>query len=443
MSRELAPIWEGAHPVYRFRIRDGLGWRDMASAAVEVYIEDADTGASLGMRPGVIISPKVDGYVDIVLRGKETDFGGLGGRIALIPRIYYATGLDGTPAANLLLNPSFDTDSVAPTGIADNWSLIGAQTAVWAVYANDSAPPSIFGNFQLVGHPSTSDPDYIQQSFSGQSIAVGDQYSSGVWHRTDGIGGTLGDTHAIFFRTGANANSIVRFKVGSNDWYFSTGTLVSPTAETTCAMGLDGRGTTLSNRYDDAFFFKGTWAKFFGERLIVPVKRHPRAPKTSNQIAGIGGFEQDSNVDGVADGWSKQGAGGTFTIEKTALNVAEGTASQKVVLTDQSSIYLIARPRRKYVVGEQWNASVKLKTNGALTVGVGTGGFKITLGTEAFEAAPQQSAAAIFGTNQPTFTTYTATLTIATVDRSQLAVTLWLNGVTGTIWLDDVRLWKT
>lgn len=440
--REFDPIWDGAQgPIFRFSVRDVAGVRDMATAAVELYVED-DDGNPLGMRPGVVISPKVNGEVNVMLKGSETDFAGLGDRLVLVPKFYYATSLAGLPATNLLANPSFDAATgTPPARLPDGWTLVGARTATWDNYANDPAPPAIFGTFQLVKHATVSEPDYIQQVLS-LSAAAGDVLSVGCWHRChSGAGEAANDDHALKFHLGLNADTIQRLRVGSNDWYFTVGSVVADTTFSAATVAIDLRGTTMSNRLDEAFAFLGTWRTFFGERKRIQVKPRSRPVKSTNQIAKVGGFEKDSNADGFPDTWSNQAAGVTFSMEKIPANVAEGSSSLKAVLTDETNNLIRLVWRDKYLAGETWRARVKVKTSGALSGGSGTGGYSIALQTAPFDGV-DQLASTTLGTSLGSFTDHEVTLAL-TADRSELWITINLNGQTGTLWLDDVRLDRT
>lgn len=445
MSRPLREIWNGEQgPVYRFRLRDGAGVRDMATAAVEFYIEDQD-GASYGMRPGVIAGARADGTVDLQLRGRESDWPSTPKDLFVIPKLYYATAPDGTPAVNALLNPSFDTASgTNPTRIATSWSQSGSG-GVFDNYANDPAPSVIYGagTFQLVNNPTGN---YLFQNVAA-TPSIGDIWSFGCWVRGSAISGSQDDFNSIAMSGigGTQEDIVVRLPVGEFDWRFLRGELVMmQSSHTTMRMSLFAESPhTGSWRFDEAFMFAGRWAVFYADAMRIPVKSRSRIPKASNQLKGIGSFEVDSNADGVSDAWTKLGSGGTFSIEKNPAHVSEGAASQKAVLTDQSEVSLRHVFRGRFRPGDTWRASVMVKTNGALTIGSGTGGFNIVLQTQYFEASPVSSVATNFGTNLATFTEHSTSLAITGAERSELMVDIGLGGVTGTVWIDDVKLERT
>lgn len=446
--RELAPIPDGdTGPIYPFRLRDSSGDVDLAAIAVEFFVYDED-GTLVARRVGRPVSPKSGGVLQLMLLGKETDWDGAGRGLILKPKIYGAVTPAGAWATNLLLNPSFDTDANAD-GIADSWALQGAKTATWAVASDDPWPPSIFGNYQLVAHATISplDPDYIQQAPT-VSLSVGDRLSVGCWHRilgvtSDAVGGVKNNNHAIFFRCGAQADTFAQFEIGTRDWYFITGSVVTPTAEAAATVGIDSRGTKSSNRYDDAFAFNGTWRILPVEPYRVWVRPTRSVTKTGgNIIARVGSFEQDSNSDGIPDGWRLPSAGtNTYSIEANPANVAHEDRSLKVVLAGATGKTLEYVRRGKFRSGETWRAKVKVKTSGALTGSPSAGQWAIQVRGDYFDgdAALQFGAATDFGTSLAVFTEYQADIAL-TSDLSALVIVLNLNGVTGTAWLDQVQL---
>jgi hypothetical protein len=443
--RNLTPTWDGDEgPVYQFRIRNGSSALDTSIAAVEFYIYD-QYGTFVARRAGLPMSPKSSGVVNLMLLGRETDWDGAGRTLILKPKVYAAVNSDGLPSSNLLINPSFDTASGSlPARIATGWNLGGARTAIWDSYANDAFPPTIFGNFQLVNHPTISDPDYIQQGPS-VSLAAGDRLSVGCWHRfhapegTQVAGGVKNDNHGIFFRCGSQQNSHVQFEIVTSDWYFASGSVVTPTAETVAVMGIDGRGTTGSNRYDEAFCFVGEWLTPTIEPMRIVVKPRSRVVKTENQVAGIGGFEQDSNGDGLADSWAKYGSVNTFSMERNPQNVSEGFSSQKVVLNNASVDNIFISRRGRFQWGETWEASVMVKTNGPLSGSGGGSGFGIQLQTQYFDGGPPILDSKLFDPDLPAFTKFSTLITMPE-DRKELLILIFLCGYTGTAWIDDVQL---
>jgi len=440
--RDLPGFHDGdTGPVYRFRAKDDGSAVDQSIVAVEMYVYD-NAGTLLARRAALPVSPKSSGFLDLMLLGRECDWLGLGKDLVLKPKVYALVAPDGSAATNLLLNPSFDTDAGAD-GVADSWAMQGAKVATWAILNDDPFPPVIFGSTQRVKHAGLVDTDYILQT-AAATIAAGDRYSFGVWHRSDGVGGTPADTHAIVAKLGASTPVVSRFRVGTNDWYFVTGSVYATQAETSWSLWVDGRGTTLDNRYDDAFLGKGDWRTIPVEPYRLPVAPRSVPAKTTNQVAGVGSFEQDSDGDGFADGWSKaNAAGATFAMEYNPANVHVGRASQKLTVAALSGKFVRHIRRARYVSGETWRATVRVKTNGALAGAPTTGQWALRVSTDNFQdVAPQQNGSiADFGTNLGTFTLYQSDIVLAaTVDALRIDVNL--NGVTGAAWIDDVQLFK-
>jgi len=437
--KDLSPIWNGeTGQVYRFQLKDSGAVLDTSACAVEFYVYD-DAGTLLTRRAGIPVSPKSGGLVDLSLLGREIDWPAEK-HLILKPKIYVAVSPTGAVATNLLSTPSFDTDGDA-NGIADNWSLQGALTATWALVTDDPYPPVIFGSAQRVKHAGLADPDYIQQN-PAVTLAVGDRLSAGVWARHTGTAGAAAsDTHALFFRRNGGSNTYVRFQVTERDWYFVQGTLTVDSAQSSAFMGIDARGTTLDNRFDDAFLFKGDWRTVPVDPLRIRVRNRQRVSKNVNQIQGTGGFEEDTNGDGLADGIAKIGSGSVFTIDKDPGHVYQGRAAQKIALFNSSNHSVRAVKRGRFVNGEVWAASVRVITAGALTGGGGSGGFGVKISTQTFDGAAPLSATTNFGTNLAVFTLYTAQITLD-ADRDALVVDVLLNGQTGTIWIDDLQLYR-
>jgi len=429
-------------PIYRFTCKDAGVVIDQSSCAVEAWVYD-EAGTLLTRRVCLPVSPKSTGQVDLMLLGRESDWDGLGKTLVVKPKIWAAVAPGGTAATNLLLNPSFDTDADVD-GVADSWSLQGAKTATWAVVSDDPYPPVVFGSAQRTFHAALGQADFIQQSPS-VTLNVGDILSVGCWHRCTGTPGAAeNDSHAIFFRRNGGTNGIARFRVTEKDWYFVRGALVVDSAQSSAVVGVDLRGTTLDNRLDDAFAFVGEWWSVPTEARRIRIKPRNRPSKNSNQIAEYGSFEQDSNADGLADGWSKANAGtATLAIEKLTTDVYVGAASQKLTLAALSGKRLEFIHRGKFKAGDVWRASVRVKTNGALTGSPSAGQWAIQLATDPFceDAAPVTGTAVDFGTNLATFTLYQASVTIG-AETNSLHLSIWINGVTGTAWIDDCQIYR-
>jgi hypothetical protein len=208
-------------------------------------------------------------------------------------------------------------------------------------------------------------------------------------------------------------------------------------------------------RFDDAFLFKGTWASFAGEVFRLPVRARSRPSKTNftneNFIAGLGGFEVDTNADGVADGWSKTGATNTYAIERDPdhLNLGispTGTGAEKVTLNAATTDRLRLLLRGHFKAGETWRFQVYYKNSGALSGSPANGDFGIVLHTEQFDGVYEESslAGANFATTSiATYASKFRTLAL-TADHSVLVCDINLKTATGgTLWLDDALLWRT
>lgn len=443
--RERTPSFDGDQgAIRRYTIRDGAV-RDLSSAAVEVYYE-TEKGVSLGMVPGVIVGVKSGGKIDVMLRGRETDFDGLGGTIVEIPKVYYATAPDGTPAVNLLTNPSFDTDTTPANGIADGWSTFGGgPLGTYAVYASDSAPPTIFGNFQLINHNVLTDPDNFYQGVVSATV-TGDEVSAGVWVRGDLI--TIGDQSNARLQIQALGGATDFFNLnlpgGTFEWAFKTLTGRTTQNHTDLQIVLRTLGATGSWRFDDAFLFKGAWMTFFGERKRIPVKPCGRPTKSTNQIAGFGSFEQDSDANGIADGWVQVGVANTYSINQDPAHVALGSKSQKVAPGNGAPAQtLYQRHRGKFKAGEVWGGSIKYKNSGALTGTPADGReFGIYLRTDYFNAPYADGIASFPLTSTAAFVTISTQVTIP-ADCDVLLFYICLAKIAGAnIWLDDVQLWR-
>jgi hypothetical protein len=432
----------------------------MSSAAVAFYIETAD-GAAVATRPGYVISPKSDGYVDVMMRGIETDWDGAGKErdpLYVIPMIYYAQAPDRTPAVNLLTNPSFDTYT-GGTGVADGWTQSGTLgTMVFDVGEDDPAPPTIFGKrqrvFESIGGTSNA---FITQAPSF-SLVPGDSLSGGVWVRVHANAGAsmAGTEHYLRVNGGRPEVATTFFPTVASDWAFVRATSKLANSYGTAPLNLvsfDAKGYEV--RYDDAFLFKGTWASFAGEVFRLPVRARSRPSKTNfvteNFIAGRGGFEVDTNADGVADGWSKTGATNTYAIERDPdhLNLGispTGTGAEKVTLNAATTDRLRLLLRGHFKAGETWRFQVYYKNSGALSGSPANGDFGIVLHTEQFDGVYEESslAGANFATTSiATYASKFRTLAL-TADHSVLVCDINLKTATGgTLWLDDALLWRT
>lgn len=453
--RSLPEILDGDQAVYRFPLMDGASVRDLASAAAVFCIEDED-GNAIATRPCYIIGAKASGEVDVMLKGMETDWDGLGKNLDVSVRCYYAQAPDRTPAVNLLANPSFDTGAGT---VADSWN-VGSTLGdmVYEIRQDDPAPPVIFGKCQrsyaAIGSTTTA---YLTQSPAG-AIVAGDYFSCGVWYRASVAAGgsVVGSEHYMTLLGGANVLK-TNLPATATDWTFVYATKRATDAAANSSFALvnfDAKGYEI--RYDDAFLFKGTWAVFHSERRRIPVRAHSVPSKAvganSDMIAGLGGgFEDDTNADGIADGWSRSGTGNTYTIEVDPdhVNGASGSGSQKaqkVVLGASSTERLRKIYRGRFLAGQTWRFQVAYKNSGALSGAPANGDFGIVLHTEEFDGAYEESslAGANFAlTSQAAYTNKFRTLTL-TADHSVLVMDISLKTATGgTLWLDDALLYRS
>lgn len=430
--------WDGAQgPIIRLNLRDLGVARDASFVATEVFVTDANNNR-IARRPGSIAGAKSDGTIDILLAGRECDYDGAGGWVWLKPRFIVGVAPDGGTPTQLLLTSGFDVDTNAD-GIADNWSLQGTKTAAWVVSSDDPAPGVIYqaGQYQSVKHGTLTDPDYIQQGITS-NWAIGDPLSVGVWHRCSGpLGNENNVDHAIFYRTGSNSNSSVFLLNRETDWYFAYGTVLSPTVETAMTMGFVNRQSTNTNRFDEAFAFKGTWRVVTIEPIRYQFRPRRRIPKSSNQIVGLGSFEVDSNGDGIADGWKKNTGVGTFSLDY--LNVQHGSASQQIVIANDLVLTLFSMRRGHFRAGETWRGSIWLKISGTLTGASGL--FGITIQPGQFEGGNPISSSPYtpFPSTQAAYAQFNTDLTLP-ADFDTLTFNLFLQHRTGTIWVDNASL---
>lgn len=439
---ELPSTWDGATgPVYRFTLKDDGATVDAASAAVEYYVYD-EAGTLVSRRPGRLVSPKSGGQVDLQLLGRDVDWAGLGKNLVIKPKLYLATTPDGAAATNLLLNPSFDSATgTSPNRVPDSWTVVGTPAATYDNHNNFQWPPTIFGTAQYVKHATTADTDYFEQGAAITAVA-GDRLSAGIWHRTMPPTGS-GDLskHVLNIRYGALAGASATFPVGAEEWKFYTASTVATAAQSAWTMKIDFRGTTQTNLVDDAFVFVGDWRVPDVEPMRLKVKARPRP---TNRIAGIGGFEYDTNGDGLPDGWRFSSAGtNTYALDANPNNSIDGAKSLQVTLAAASGKGISTIHRGRFNAGDTWRAKVFVKTNGSLTGSPSAGDFAIRVSTDTFDGdtLAQESTPTDFGTFLFAFTEYATSLTL-TEDVGALRVELMLNTVTGTAWFDGVVLEK-
>jgi hypothetical protein len=444
--KDLKPIQDGDQgPIYRFTLKDGGVVSDRSSGAAAYHILDS-TGTILATRPAHIIQAKANGQIDLLLKGLETDWEGQGKDLILLPLIYYAEAPGGGPATNLLVNPSFDTGST----VADNWVQAGTLGGmIYEVRQDDPAPPVIFGKCQRslspAGGGSTA---YIKQN-PAVTVAKGDPFSFGVWHRAYAVAGSsiagaeyYADAYTVF----ATDEVKVAFASGDLDWHFVYGTRVSTLGGSSLGLNLvnlDARGYEI--RYDDAFLFRGNWRIFHADARRLPVKACTVIEKLPvpgpDLIPGAGGFEVDSDADGVADCWAKTTvSGATFSLDQDPANNSAGAKSQKVVLTATTGNMLRTAIRGNFLAGQRYRLIVTYKNAGAMAGSPAAGDFGPTLHTEEFDGPYEASGASNFNTgSQASFTPKVVSLTLAN-NHNVLVLDIKLDSVTGTVWLDSAEL---
>lgn len=427
--KDIGSIWDGDQgPTVRLELKDSAGAaKDLSNVVVECRIVD-EAGTLVASRPGVIVSPKSSGYVDVWLAGRETDWDGAGKVLYVKPRIWIAVTEAGAAATNVLTNPSFDTDGNAD-GVADNWTKTGSWTA--SMVSDDPMPAAIFGQAQG-GIIAAGGTNHIAQTYA-TAIAAGDIWWSGVWYR----GTVTAGTPSTLIEQGY----VQAVPSGTSNWAFLRSYRVYTASDTAITFrayngGSSGTGTF---RVDDAFLFKGQWIVSPCDPFRLNVQGRSRIAKTGgNLMSGIGDFEYDSDSDGLCDGWTKSGSSVVYTREVDPDLYYAGRSSQKCVLTDPTNNRIWAIKRGHFKSGETWSAKVRVLTSGTLSAGSGTGGFQITLRTEDYDGTAQTASTTL--TNPAAaWTDHTASITL-TEDRDALVVEIWLNGKTGTMYLDDVRL---
>lgn len=433
-------IWDGdTYPVIEFELKSETGPRNTTDLAV--WFDIKKDGVFLARRPGTLASPKSSGIVEYFLRGAETDWGGSGANLTIYPYVLVPVAMDGGSANSILTNPSFDTfGGTTPTQLATSWTVAGTQTgSVYTVANTGSKPPAISGNYQSIVRPTVSGFDQFRQVNTGQSGVAGDHVTFGVWVRGESITGTQNNQNAIrlIFSDNSVDNVTTQMPVGSFDWTFLTVSRKISSAQTSIDSRIVTHGNSGTWQFDEACTFFGSYIRLDIEPRRIKVLPRMRVPRTSNQLQGIGGFERDSNGDGLPDGWMH---GATFTptlsLEKDPLHVSEGTRSLKAVCTGGAGFLKVAR-RGRWLAGEVYRAKVKAKTSGTLT---GTAP-SFQMNTGAFDSGQVFGTTGTMGQTLATFTEHTADVTL-TADCSLLELQIDLGGVTGTLWLDDIQVFK-
>lgn len=418
---------------------------DSSMVAVELRLTQSD-GTLLRTIPGVAQSPRSAGLIRFYLGGRETDWLGLGHTILAHPKIYIALAPDRTIATQLLLTPSFDVDTNAD-GIADNWTRSGSGPAhVLTVTDDDVAPPTIYagGKRQSSLHTAGGDTDFLTQSAS-VTLAAGDYISAGVWHRATLLAGLNGGANYYLMipALGGIADQKTNFTDGDVNWNFIRvqGRVMSAASSASIKLATY---SAINYRvcFDDAFLFKGQWSVETPDYFEIPVRPRPRKVKTQTHemTDGVGSFEVDSDGDGLADGWANFASGATFTLDGAEFNTGFGSEkSQKITLVGAAGKFLRLIVRDKFLTSETWEFRVYYKTNGALTGSPGAGTFAPAISTQNFDGANEAAAGTNFNTNQASWASSTATITLS-ADHGSLVCDVNLGNVTGSMWIDDVQL---
>lgn len=440
MIKFLPEFYDGATlPVLRFKLQDAGGARSTLGLVVNFYF--VSNGQLIARRPGKLVSPQTGGLVDVYIRGRELDWDGAGKKITVYPRVFAPVGADGSIVSNLLLDPSFESDGNAD-GVADNWSLTAGSSAAYSLISSGEPLFSIFGGSQQVVRGGAGTDSLTQ--VVATSLVAGDLVTAGVWVRMDDVTGTADGNEGLILAFDGAGETVVQpsFGLGSGDWRFISTGVVATSAHSQATVTLATKGPhTGTWQFDEAALFKGEYGQLSAEPFLLPVRPRMRPSKTgANLLAGIGSFEQDSNADGVADGWTKNGSGNTFSLDATPANVQDKKKSKKVVLANASTSSLSVLRRGHFKSGETWQASVRYKNGGALTGAPASGAFALQLRVAPFDDQSKTAGNTDITTaNTAAFTTITVTKTL-TADVDRLEVLLQLNSVTGTAWFDNVQL---
>ncbi len=440
--------WDGeTWPALRLKLKDGSSAKDTTNLAIEMYFNDAGTGAFVARRPGVMVSPKADGIVDVFFRGLETDFDGAGSELICHPKLYVPLTPGLTQATNLLLNPGFDTfTGTNPNRLPTSWTLVGSQTnEVFDGYANDTKPPTIFSNFWLVnvGTGTTS----LKQTVT-QAIVPGDYVTFGCWVRGTGMDSAASNSAAVGVVPDGGTDAIYsQFPTAAGktdtgfDWrFFAAESRMTASHSTVDAQLFYSGQPSAGFRFDESNLFIGRYGVKWLEPFRIKVRPRMRVVKTGgNLISGIGSFERDSDLDGLPDGWMHglPWSGVTPSMEKNPANVHGGDLSLKLVMaSSNSSAMILTEKRGHFKKNEIWAFSVWAKTAGAMS----SQGSIAWLSDELEDGQRTAPAATLTGTNLPTWTKLTSQGTLND-DTSKIQCRISVASITsGTLYLDDAEL---
>jgi len=445
MSAQIVQMWDGdTYPVIRVEMKDSGAARDLTNCAT--WIDVWKDGAFLVRRPGRILTPKTAGLAEYFLGGRETDWAGVGGRLSLYPVLMVPYTAGGDIALNLLTNGGLDTfTGAAPSKLPTSWTLVGAQsTETFDGYCNDSKPPCLFegGNFWLA-QPGTTAVTHLEQSVT-QNTVPGDYVTFGCWVRgTSQVAVTPGDDTAIeVFSSGGADDVKTRFNATEFDWKFLTADQLTTVAHTSVGARLRYKGFNPGSlRFDESCLFVGRYKRLSMRSIPVVISPTAQPAKTTNQIAGIGAFDRDSDSDGFPDGWMHTAAfsGVTPSIEQNPVNVYVSGKSLKLVLAASSTgarIFTIRRGR--FLNGETWRFTLRAQCTGlSASASISIAATPFTNGA----SVRQFGASTSIGTTITFSTLYIADLTL-TSDYDSLECRILIGDITGTLWLDDAQFYR-
>lgn len=460
MSRKVAVVWDGdSYPVFRFELWKGGAVRDLSNIAVwfDVYRK----GVFVARRPGRIATPPAGGIAECFMRSYGIDNDGTGTELMVQPFVCVPYTESGAQATNLLLNPGLDTFvGVNPNRIPANWTLVGVQTSeIFDGYENDPKPPSMQQGqaFWLVNTGGTCDT-YLEQSVA-QAVNPGDYVTFGAWVRKTCTSNAVGANNNWAVEVGtpdASDNVPTQIAVGGDlDWNFYYATARMTQAHAAIVARLRYKGLTADNpsiRFDSTCMFLGRYKTMPLQPVSVKVLGRVLPARTLDQIAGVGGFERDSDGDGFPDGIFHQNgtgssvggqytiAGVTYSLTTDPANVYSGRSALKVVMAGSGAGSRFAfMKRRHYKAGETWRMGIRYKTLVALSAQP-----TISLTSDSFSNGQLRvlGAATSLPTNQPNWTEYTADI-VFTSDCEGLFLNVnLLTGNTGTCVFDAMTLKK-
>lgn len=453
MIREINPYWDGdSGPIIRFEAAgvDASAF-DTSTMALACQIGTEADGL-IATVPGILVSAKAGGKIDMMLPARPFDADGVGTRFILKPIVYLAVAPGGGPATNWLTNPSFD-DYTGGTGVADGWTQ-GAtlDTMVYEVRDNDPAPSTIFGKCQRsmcpVGSASTA---YLTQSLTMNTVA-GDWVSGGVWYRAYLLSGAVvqGTEHYIQIFGGNPDETQTTLPTTDTDWTFLR--VAKQTTENHASGGFHLVNFDLENyeiRYDDAFCFKGKW------RVVnVPPIRHrsrPRVPLYKGATNAVGnnwfphGVFVDSNATSLPDGWANLAPSVTHSLSYDPDDIVVASpalpSAWKIVLTGATGQKVRFIKRGKFTAGKTYTLSVYYKMSAGATGSPAAGAFGPSLSSLPFDGAVEATSTtgANFSTSNTSYAVKNRILTLA-ADHNALMGEINLDSVTGTLWLGLVVL---